>query len=144
VPTGELRIETGGTVAAVSATAPHQLTIAFGFDATGEIYHYGEFYDTGGATGEIAITRANNNSYASLDSASYTGVLPTGAWSMRIDESVSAQQIELVAKLGGTTYSQLVGTTTTAPILTTSSRITTYVQNADFRFDYWIVIETLP
>ncbi|HUS33598.1 MAG TPA: thrombospondin type 3 repeat-containing protein [Kofleriaceae bacterium] len=146
VATGELRIETGGTVASISSTTPHQLSIGFGFlDSTHQKYHYVELYNDAGTTGDIAISKANLGAYTGLATAQYPAPLPTGAWSMRIDESVAAQQIKLRAKAGGVQYNELTAATNTAlPNLATSTQATLYVQHADVRFDYWIVIETLP
>ena len=62
---------------------------------------------------------------------------------MRIDESVSAQTLAMQATVGGVVKPALSGATTSPP-LTTSQTMTVYLQNADVRYSYWIVIETLP
>lgn len=142
VANGESRIELGGTVSAVVAATPHQLSMAFGI--TGAVYHYVEFYDSGGTTGDIAISKANNGTYTGIATRNYTGILPTGAWNMRINESVASQQITLAATLGGIAYPLISGSTTTAPILTTGAKLDFYIQHIDMRIDYFIVIETLP
>ena len=93
----------------------------------------------------LGISKANSGTYTSITETPYPGDLPTGAWSMRIDESVAAQQIKLYAKVGGVQYSELTGMTNLAsPSLTTGADIDFYVQHADIRFDYFIVIETVP
>lgn len=143
IPNGETRIATGGTIKAVGTGTPHQLVITVGINSTGDIYDYGEFYDTGGATGSISLTKRNLATYTGLANQDYPGILPMGAWSMQIDASVSAQRMALSAKLGGTTAT-LTGDTSAAPALTGSDRITLYMQNADIRFDYFVVIDTLP
>jgi hypothetical protein len=144
VSTGELRIETAGTVVTSDPAGPeHQLSIAFGF--TGSAYHYVEFYDSGAGTGDACITKYDGTSYNGLDCTAYTGILPAGAFSMRIDESVAAQKIDFQATVGGVVKPLLTGSTNAAPPnLVTSSSMTAFVQNADLRFNYWIVIETLP
>jgi hypothetical protein len=144
VANGEVRIETGGTIASVSSTTPHQMSIAFGLDAPHEKFHYGEFYN-GSNFGDISVVKANDGTYTGIATTPYPPPLPTGAWSMRIDESVATQQIKFRAKVGGVQYNELTALTNTAlPNLTASSTMTIYIQHADFRYDYWIVIETLP
>ncbi|HSD90234.1 MAG TPA: thrombospondin type 3 repeat-containing protein [Kofleriaceae bacterium] len=144
VSTGELRIETAGTVVTADPAGPeHQLSVAFGF--TGSSYHYVEFYDSNGASGDACITKYDGANYNGVDCTPYTGILPTGAFSMRIDESVAAQKIDFQATVGGVAKPLLTGATNAIPPnLVTSSTMTVYAQHADFRFNYWIVIETLP
>jgi hypothetical protein len=143
VPNGEVRIETGGMIASVGAT-PNQLSIEFGEGTAGK-YHYCEFYNGSGSTGEVGISKANSGTYTSVNALSYPAPMPTGAWHMRIDESVAAQQIKLMATVGGVDYAEFTGQTNLAtPNLTTGPDIDFYVQHADIRFDYFIVIETLP
>jgi hypothetical protein len=144
---GELRIETGGTiVSSDAANYPHQLSMAFGIDASGASYHYVEFYDSSSAGGDISITKSDmGTTYTSLDAHSTPAPMPTGAWKFRVDESVASQTIKLLATQGGTSYALLTGMTNMAsPSLTTGSVITTLVRNADVRYDYFIVIETAP
>lgn len=144
---GELRIETGGTVVSSDgATYPHQVSMAFGIDQTGGSYHYVEFYDSSSAGGSISITKSlMDTTYTSLAAHNTPAPLPTGAWKFRVDESVSAQSIKLLATEGGTNYSLLTGTTNLAsPSLTTGSIVTVLVRNADVRYDYFIAIETAP
>lgn len=144
---GELRIETGGTiVTSDAANYPHQLSMAFGIDGTGTNYHYVELYDSSSAGGDISITKSlNSTTYTSLDAVSTPAPLPVGAWKFRVDESVSAQTIKLLATEGGTNYPLLMGATNvTAPSLTTSSVISILVRNADVRYNYFIAIETAP
>lgn len=141
VGNGESRIYVGGTIVSTGNTA-RQLSVEFGMNAGFTVYHYCEFYDSGGNS--IEITKANNGSYDSLASTSAGGSLPTGAWSMQIDESVAGQQIRLVAKVGGTTYAPMTGNTSTAPALTASNMFELYVTRADVRVDYFLVIETMP
>jgi hypothetical protein len=143
VPNGEVRIEAGGMIASVGST-PHQLSIEFGEGSAGK-YHYGEFYNGSGSNGDIAISKANSGTYTSVNLVHYPAPMPTGAWHIRIDESVAAQQIKLKATLGGVDYAEITGMTNLAsPSLTTGADIDFYVQHADVRFDYFIVIETLP
>ena len=129
-----------------AATTPHQLSIAFGFvDSTHAQYHYVEYYNGSGATGSTSIAKGDNGTYTGLASVNYPAPLPTGAWSMRIDESVAAQKVTLRAKLGGVQYNDIMGATDTAtPNLVAAPDITMYSQHSDVRFDYWIVIQTLP
>ncbi len=144
---GELRIETGGTIASRdTANYPHQLSMAFGIDSAGNNYHYVEFYDSSSAGGAIAITKAENDTnYTTLAAHPVAAPMATGAWKFRVDESVAAQTIKLVATQGGTTYSQLTGVTSLAsPSLTTGTIVSMLVRNADVRYDYFIAIETAP
>lgn len=145
VDTGELRIYAGGTIPTVSATTPHGFSVAFGFDATGEKFHYCEFYDSSGNGGSINIQKANDGVYTSIDSDGYSGALPKGAWSVRIDQSVSTQEIAFLPMIGGTAYPELKGSTNQGPpSLTSGDHMTFLVRNAQVRFDYVLVIETLP
>lgn len=144
VMTGETRIITAGTITAVSALTPHQLIIGFGFNNGGANFHYCETYDTGGSSGDIKITEAASGTYTGRDSTSYPGVLPIGAWSMQIDESVAAQRIDLAARLGGIAYPALSASTSAAPVLTTGSVLVVIAEHIDISFDYFVVIETLP
>lgn len=143
---GELRIETGGTIVSRETTYPHQVSMAFGIDNTGGNYHYVEFYDSSSAGGDISITKAQNDTtYTSLAGHATPAPLPTGAWKFRVDESVSAQSIKLLATQGGTDYALLTGTTNmTSPSLTASGIMSSLVRNADVRYDYFIAIETAP
>jgi len=143
VANGETSIVTSGTIAAVAPQTPHQMSLMFGVDANVKYYHYAEFWDSGPNTGEIAVTKANAGTYTSIDLRNFSGAVPTGAFSMRVDESVAAQTATLDATLGGLTYS-IGGSTATAPALTTSMQIHLYLQDLDVRLDYFIVIETLP
>jgi hypothetical protein len=144
IANGETRIVAAGTVVSTLSSTPRQVSIAFGLNQATTIYHYCEFYDDSGSNTDIDITKANNGSYPFVAGVNRAGTFPTGAWSMRIDESVTAQQIRLEAKLGGTTYPLITGNTSTSPALTTSPFIEMYVVNVDLRLDYFLVIETLP
>jgi len=144
VTTGELRIITAGTITAVGALAPHQIVIAFGFNSGGANFHYGETYDVGGSSGDIKITEAAAGTYTGRASTPYAGVVPTGAWSMQIDESVTAQRIDLAARLGGMAYPEISASTSAAPALTTGSHLIVSAEHMDISFDYFVVIETLP
>jgi hypothetical protein len=141
VANGESRIATGGTIVSVGGSLPHQLALGVGVNS--ERYHYGEFYDEGPGSGEVGVVKANNGTYTGLASASYSGVMPTGAWSVRLDQSVAAQRVVMQASLGGTNYS-VSGNTSNAPALAASTTLRIYTSNIDMRFDYYIVIETLP
>ena len=140
---GESRIVTAGTIAAVGTPIPHQFSLMFGVDAAVKVYHYAEFWDEGPNTGEVAVTKANFGTYNSLDVRAFTNILPTGAFAMVVDESVSAQTVRFDATLGGIAYS-LGGSTAATPALTASTEIHLYLQNLDARLDYFLVIETLP
>lgn len=142
VGNGETRIMTGGTIVSVNNSTPHQLALGVGVNQ--ERYHYGELYDEGAGTGEVGVVKANNGSYTGLGATPYNGVLPTGAWSMRLDQSVAAQRVVVTATLGATSYGPVTGNTSNSPALTTSTQLRIYTSNVDMRFDYFIVIETLP
>lgn len=144
VDNGEVRIATGGTiVTADPASFPHQLSIAFGFSGTAN--HYVQLYDTNTTNGGEHVMKYDGVDYFTLASNPYTGVMPTGAWNMTIDESVAEQKIVLASRIGGEVKPTITGTTNTiAPNLSASGTMTVYLQNADVRFDYWLVIETLP
>lgn len=144
VATGELRIVTAGTVQSVNSAGPeHHITIEFG--QSGTAYHYVEFYDTGSATGEIAITKYDGANYTGLATTTYSGTLPLGVFSMRVDESVSRQQIDFLSSVGGVAKPLLSGNTSAmSPPLATSTSFTLNEQYADVRFNYLLVIKTTP
>jgi hypothetical protein len=146
IANGQTRIYTGGTISSVNASASqHQITVAFGRNQAGDIYHYCEFYDTGGSQADIAISRANKGVYSSFIIQNYAGNLPIGAWSMRIDESVAAQSIGFDSKVGGTVRPTISANTAVSnPLLVTSNTMELGVNGADIRLDYFLVIETLP
>lgn len=140
----ENRIVMAGTIAAIpSATSQHQIALSFGRNVAGNVYHYAEFYDAGGANGEVGLSRANQGVYTTLASSNYTGVLPLGAWSIRVDTSVASQQMRMDSTLGGTARPTL-NATATSPALVASSTIELGVNGADVRVSYFLVIETLP
>jgi hypothetical protein len=143
IANSESRVVMGGTIAARGSGSTHQISISFG-EAQNNIYHYCEFYDTSGTLGDVSITKANLGTYNGITTVTYPSPMPTGAWGMRIDESVSTQRVTLEAKLGGVTYAPPIANTSTAPALVAASKIKIYIQNADVRFDYFLVIETLP
>jgi hypothetical protein len=144
IANGETRVATGGSVVSIApGAAEHQLAILFGLNQTSTVYHYCEFYDTGGATGDIAITRANMGTYTSFALASYTGTLPLGVWSMGIDASVAAQRIAMTGRIGGSPYGPLMSGLST-PALVTSNRFQVDANGIDVRLDYFLVVETLP
>jgi len=142
VGNGESRILAGGMIAAASTTTPRQFSLEFGLNATFNVYHYCEFYNSG--ANSIAISRGNMGVYSTFAAEPAAGTLGVGAWSMQIDESVAAQQIKLDPKVGGAAYPVLTGNTATAPMLASSNTIELYVHNIDIRLDYFLVIETLP
>jgi hypothetical protein len=144
IATGETRTYMGGTIPTIGSSTPHQLSVNYGTNTGGDIYHYVEFYDSSGNGGGVTITERNGNTYNELADSPYAGALPTGAWSMRIDESVKAQQIQLLATVGGTAHPLLSASTAAAPAHIAGNRINIYVRSADVRFDYFLVIETLP
>lgn len=146
IANGELRIHTAGTIVSREATYPHQLSLAFGFDGSGNNYHYVEFYDSSSTDGTAAITKSlMNTMFTSLAEHITPAPLPTGAWSFRVDESVAQQRIQFLPTLGGTAYTLLTGTTNqSSPNLTTGTLMSVLVRNADIRFNYFLVIETVP
>lgn len=145
VMTGELRIVTGGTIVSTDATGPHSIAISYGFNGpNGDNYFYNEFYDEAGAGGAVQITKAAQGTYDPQTSAPYAGAMPTGAWSMQIDESVAAQQIKFAATLGGTPYAIQTASTAGTPSLMVSTTITFMAKSVDTRFDYVLVIRTTP
>jgi hypothetical protein len=144
IASGETRIIAGGTIVSVGPSTPHSLSISFGINDGGNDYYYGNFYNASGNGGAVHITRADSGTYTALTTQSHAGAFPTGAWSMRIDESVSAQRISLLATLGGVNYPLMTAQNVGTPPLVSSPEITMYARNADFRFDYFVVIRTTP
>jgi hypothetical protein len=144
IPTGGLRIEAAGTVETVSGTADHQFAIGFGVNANETRYHYCEFYDDPNNEGATLISEAIDGSFPSLAQTPYNGVLPLGAFAMRIDESVAAQRIVLQATVGGQVQPLLMASTANAPVLLSGSKLGFWVENIDARIHYVWVIETLP
>ena len=144
IANGELEIVTGGVINAVFTSTPHSIAISFGFNNGGANYHYVQFYDNGSGTGMISIAKAEGGSYPSIASTPYAGDLPTGAWRMKIDESVAVQSIALVSGLGDQSYMPLVAATSSPTALTTATGIAFLVRNADVTVDYLLAIETLP
>lgn len=140
----ETRVALGGTLVAVTGGAvEHQIALEFSRNGAGTIYHYGEFYDVGGPSGAVGISRANQGVYTTLAQTSYTGVMPIGAWSMRLDTSVASQQVKLATTLGGTTR-PTVSATASTPALAPSSTLQIGVNSVEVRVDYVVVIETMP
>ena len=144
ITTGALRIAVGGTVDSIIPDREHQLAIAFGVNATETRFHYCEFYDNGTAGGGTLISEAIDGSYPTLAGTPYTGVLPLGAFAMRVDESVAAQQITYQATLGGQVQPVVMASTADAPVLLSGNRLAFWVSNIDARVQYVWVIETLP
>jgi hypothetical protein len=143
VPTGELRIIAGGSVTAVSSTTPHMMQIAFGLNTAGDDYYYAQFYDASGSGGSVDLAKADSGVFTVLAGASYGGKLPTGAWSMQIDESVSAQTLGLTARVGGLAYGPFA-TAASTPALISNAEVGIYTRNVDVRVDYMLIIETTP
>jgi hypothetical protein len=144
IANGETRIATGGTiVTAYAGASQHQIAISFGHNSAGDVFHYVEFYEKGGTAGEVGVSRGNMGVYTTLAKSSFSGTLPTGTWSMRADISVAAQRIVLDSGLGGIARPLLTGMATT-PALTAAPSFQIDVNGLDIRFDYFLVIETLP
>jgi hypothetical protein len=144
VANAESRIITGGTVSSVTqAAAEHQISIAFSRNNAGNVYSYGEFYDTGGAQGDVAISRANMGVYSSPAIGHYSGILPLGSWSMQIDTSVATQKITLAGTVGNSAFTTL-NANTSNPALASSNTMEVFINGSDVRFDYFVVIETMP
>lgn len=141
--TGEVRIVAAGTINATYTGTPHGIAISFGFNNGGANYHYVQFFDIGGAMGEIDIAKAEGGSFPSLATTAYAGTLPVGRWRMEIDESISLQHITLASELAGTPRTTLDADTATPTILTTGGGIGLLIRNADVTVDYLVVIETL-
>jgi hypothetical protein len=142
--TGSLRIAFGGTLDAITPNGEHQVAIAWGFNASGSRYHYIEMYDDAGMNGGTFISKAIDNMYPSLSGLPYQGAMPLGAFSMRIDESVTLQQVALDSTRGGQQQLPLGAVTAGAPPLVASNLITFFVQNVDVRIRYVWIVETLP
>ena len=144
--TGEMRVAMAGTVVSITspASGEHQISVLFGKNSSGTNYHYTEFYDSGGSAGEISITKAAGSNFTNLAGTAYSGTLPLGAWSMRDDVSVAAQQVGFEARLGGTSYGPYTGNTANIPAMIAAAKLKISAINADVRVDYVIVIETLP
>lgn len=140
VATAETRIVAAGSIGALGPIS-HQLAIQFGY--SGPTYHYGEFYEnmTGGS---IKITKATGLTYMSIVNTPFPAPLPSGAWSMQIDASVAAQQIDLEARLGGVAYPPLTANTSSVPMLAAGNRITLQIDHAEVVVDYFLVIESTP
>jgi hypothetical protein len=143
IATGELRIVTGGSVTAVSSSGPHQMSVSFGMNTAADDYYYAEFYDGSGSGGAVKLVKADSGTYTGLVGAAYGGALPTGAWSMQIDESVSTQKLALEATLGGLSYGPLAAPAST-PALISNASLTLNTKNVDVRINYVLVIETTP
>jgi hypothetical protein len=139
-PDGEVRIYTGGTIANVASTEPHQLDIAFGQTPEG-LYHFVQFYDDAGS-GAVSIAEYTGGStYPVLAATPYTPPMKTGAWAMQIDESVASHTIALAGEHGGAAFHAL---SAPAPDLASGAAISIYAKDATLTFDYFLVIETLP
>lgn len=144
VANGELVIVASGTIDAVFNDTPHSIAVSFGFNTGGANYHYVQFYDTGGANRIVSVAKAEGGLYPSLQQTSYPGILPTGAWSMQISESVSAQHITFATRAGGQDQTTLEADTSTPTALTASDGITLLIRNANVTLDFVLTIETLP
>ena len=142
--TGERRIHAAGTIVTSGSGRPQQVAIAYGHNAAEDRYHYCELWNSTETDGEIAIYKTNSGVYTRLGRVAFNGAIPTGAWSMRIDESPAAQRIDYLATMGGTNHPLITGNTATSPVLIAGDHIKLYASNLDVRVDYVLVIETMP
>ena len=139
--TGELRIVTAGQIVSVGTGTPHALSIAFGVNGAGTNYHYVQFYDAGPGSGTISISKAQSSTFTELVGDTYAGILPSGGWSIQIDESVSASTIAFASRLGGVAHPAL---SAAAPTHTTGTGVSLLVRNCQVRFGYFGIIATIP
>jgi hypothetical protein len=144
VANGETRIIVGGTVASVATASPHQLSMEFGANGARTELHLVQFFDGTGNPGDVSITKKIGNDFPDLAKTPYSGTLPTGAFALQVDASVAKQQVTLATTLGGMVMPTLTAKTDAAPALTPGADISLFERNADFRFDYILVIETMP
>ncbi|MEO8704681.1 MAG: thrombospondin type 3 repeat-containing protein [Kofleriaceae bacterium] len=142
VRSGSLRVETGGMLFAPNVDAPHKLSIEFGHTNNGANFHFVELYDEGDGDGGIQITEADGDLFTSHARTPY-GTLRPGRWSIRLDESVADQRIELAAMMGDEVYPTIEARTDGDPPLGVGNNVFVGVRNIDITFDYFVVIETL-
>jgi len=144
VPTGELRIVAGGNIAGVTATE-HSLTISFDSDPSGTRYYYCEFYDAATSDGNVSISSANGSTFTTIASTGYQKPLPSGAWTMQVDESVSAQHIAFATLLAGTPRPPVSAERTSLAFpMIAGDHLGLFVKNATVTVDYFGVIATTP
>jgi hypothetical protein len=142
LPTGESRIVIGGKVTGVTSTE-HEITVSFGADATGARYYYCAFYDDATVAGNVSISSADGATYKTVASVGYPKPLPSGAWTMQIDESVLGQRISLVSSLAGAPQPTVTAARAMLmPALITSDHIGLFVKNTNVTVDYVGLIET--
>ncbi len=141
IPTGELRIVTGGMIEALVPDASfHNLTVSFSRSASGSSYYYFEMIDSGGTTSTFHVVATGVTSPGTLGSVSLPTPLELGPWAVQIDESVSAQTLAVEGLVDGGTHSVAgsgLALTATPGIYVGGHFITA-------TFDFVAVIQTLP
>jgi hypothetical protein len=135
---------TGGTVASILTAPPHQLSIEFGPNQDRTELHLVQIFDHGSSQGSVSINKKIGNLFPELVETTYAGALPLGAWELVIDSSVATQTITVQSTLAGLPKPTITASTATAPLLREGPNINVYVRRADFRFDYLLVIDTVP
>ena len=146
VSNAETRVYTGGRIVSCSGAAvgPHELAISF--SVNGSNYYYVQAYDSDGTDGYLQIMQASGGGtvFTGLAGTAYAGVLPAGAFAFQIDESVSAKTIAFRSTLGGVSRMALTASSTMDPLLSAGGQFGLFTRNCDVRFDYFVVIQTMP
>lgn len=140
VQTGALRIIVGGEVLSIAPTGPHKLAVAFGLGS--DQYHYVEIYNETAANAAVMIERYAAGSFTALATVPLASKLPVGPFKLTIDESVANQTIRFASTVAGT--SRVLTASASQPPLLAGSILHFDVFNAVVRFDYVLLIETVP
>ncbi len=102
IPTGEIRIVTGGMIEAlVSGASFHNLTVSFSRSPSGSSYYYFELIDSGATTSTFHIASTGITSPGTLGSVTLPAPLELGPWAVQIDESVSSQTLAIEGYVDG-------------------------------------------
>jgi len=106
IPTGELRIVTGGMIEGlVQGASFHNLTVTFSVSVGGAGYYYFEMIDSGGGTaGTFRAQAIGITSPGTLGSVALPAPLEVGPWAVQIDESVSSQTLAIEGLVDGGTH----------------------------------------
>lgn len=146
VANAETRFYAGGRVLSCSGAnvGPHELAISF--SVNGSNYYYVQAYDTDGTDGYLQIMQASGGgtTFTGLAGTAYTGVLPVGAFLFQVDESVAAKTLAFRSTLGGVSRMTLAATATMDPLLSAGASFGFFTRNCDVRFDYFVVVQTVP
>ncbi len=146
VANGETRFYAGGRVVSCTggSIGPHEVAISF--SVNGNNYYYVQAYDSDGTDGYLQIMQASGGgtTFTGLAGTAYSGVLPVGAWQFQVDESVANKRIAFRSTLGGTSRMTLTANATMDPLLTAGQAFGFFSRNCDVRFDYFVVIQTVP